>query len=195
MALLNEYLGWRFIFGTLGIITFCLAFCCISFIKNSPKQNSSAPSANTPSLQQIFSSLRSISRNMDFIRLCLWFFCISGIYYSFFALWGGHYLLDVYNLPKEHIGGILSMGAMGFVFGSPLYTLIFERYIRSYRKGLTLSCAAAFTCCMLLALLLNTFSFGHYICFAFVLVLPATLPMHLLMLLQEAFSEHKWPRP
>lgn len=50
-------------------------------------------------------------------------------------------------------GGILSMGAVGFVIGNPLVTWLCEKHLRSYRLGLGWACVVGFAgVCLLVGL-------------------------------------------
>ncbi len=154
LAVLNDVLGWRTLFLGLGIATFAVALACLAFVRNQPDKALSAVKVELAPLRftEILFRLKSVARQTDFWRLSAWFFCISGIYYGFFALWGGPYLAQAHRLPQHHIGGVLSMGAMGFVFGSPVYTWIWEKIFKSYRGGLCVSGVLAFVCCGIFSL-------------------------------------------
>lgn len=144
MALLCEVWGWRGIFAFLGLGTLAASLACVILVRNSP---AGAPkSAQNQDFANLFHSLGLVARKFDFWRIAAWFFCISGIYYGFFALWGGPWLSQVHHLEAGQIGGILSMGALGFVFGSPLFTWYCEHTLCSHRLGLCASCATALIC-------------------------------------------------
>ncbi len=66
----------------------------------------------------------------------VWLFFAQGTLFSFFALWAGPYLIDTYNLSKSSAGNVLSMIAVGMVFGSPLLGYLSDRVLTSRKKVL-----------------------------------------------------------
>ena len=155
LAFATASLGWRAVFLGLGAVTTLAALLCLLLVREAPAK--AQPAAGGVSTRMSFDHLRRslwlVAHNGDFWRLCAWFFCISGMYYGFFALWGGPYLTQVHGLTQGQVGGILSMGALGFVLGSPVYTRIFERTVALCRWGLVVSCVLALVCVCVLLLL------------------------------------------
>ena len=60
------------------------------------------------------------------------------VFFSFGGLWGGPYLIQVYNLTKAQAGHILSMIAVGIIFGSPLLSYLSNDLFRGRKPVLIL---------------------------------------------------------
>lgn len=183
LALLNQSFGWRSIFFVLACITAVAAVACILFVRDKPPHaHTGAPNAaqtvDAPrmTLRTLAQGLGQVARRYDFWRLCSWFFCVSGIYYGFFALWGGPYLSTVHKLSQAQVGGILSMGALGFVVGSPVCTWFCEHILHSYRWGLTVSAVLAALCTCLLTGINDTLSVPALYAVALMLGIAANAP-------------------
>jgi sugar phosphate permease len=66
--------------------------------------------------------------------VAIWFFFDCGIFFGFGGLWGGPYLIHVYNMTKAEAGAILSMIAWGMIFGSPLLGFLSDKLWKSRKK-------------------------------------------------------------
>ncbi|MEM4645891.1 MAG: MFS transporter, partial [Archaeoglobaceae archaeon] len=110
LALSIEIIGWRLSFVLIGIITAFLLILSILFVKDSP-----------------ISIKREDLRRDDFKLLLknssLWLLASSsmlryGVVMGFQGLWGGPFLMDVYNLSKTMVGTILMLFGIGSIVGS-----------------------------------------------------------------------------
>jgi len=138
LALLTETLGWRGAFVIVGIITAFLAILTWFTVVDKPDSNNttSINSKDKESEYNLRASLSYIIRQKYFWVIVVWLFFAQGTLFSFFALWAGPYLIDTYNLSKSSAGNVLSMIAVGMVFGSPLLGYLSDRVLTSRKKVL-----------------------------------------------------------
>jgi sugar phosphate permease len=66
--------------------------------------------------------------------VAIWFFFDCGIFFGFGALWGGPYLMDVYDMTRAQAGTMLSMIAWGMIIGSPPLGFISDKVMKSRKK-------------------------------------------------------------
>lgn len=148
MALVNDAVGWRNTFLGLGAVTALSSLLMLIIVKDWPQEQLSVPGhardgqvkRSAITLAVLWDSLKKAARLSDFWKLCAWYAFMSGTFYAFGGLWAGPYLSEVHGLAKTQVGGILSMGAVGFVVGNPLLTWLCEQKIRSYSLGLGGAC-------------------------------------------------------
>lgn len=148
LSFLNQEIGWRGAYYGIGGLTALGALAVLLVVKNWPAGPlEGAPGAAQTAkprltLGMIADGLKKAVKLRDFWKLCCWYACVTGIFYAFHGLWGGPYLREVYGLSSAQVGGVLSMGAVGFVVGNPLVTWFCERHLKSYRLGLGWACVA-----------------------------------------------------
>ncbi len=74
-----------------------------------------------------------------FWPLACWFFFSYAIFFSFIGLWGGPFLIQVYDLSKTKSGNILSMSAIGMIWGSPILSYLSNNIFKARKPVLILS--------------------------------------------------------
>ncbi|MEM0351297.1 MAG: MFS transporter [Archaeoglobaceae archaeon] len=135
LALSIEIIGWRLSFVLIGIITAFLLILSILFVKDSP-----------------ISIKREDLRRDDFKLLLknssLWLLASSsmlryGVVMGFQGLWGGPFLMDVYNLSKTMVGTILMLFGIGSIVGSPVLGFLSD--CMGKRKVILIFCGIGFT--------------------------------------------------
>ncbi len=140
LAFLSAALGWRGSFLAIGGITLALALAIWFLVRNSPEEMglppAEAPSAGVPAASAIglMAGIGMVLRQPRFWPVAVWFFCTSGMFFSFVGLWGGPFLQDVHGLSKAQAGGVLSMAAVGMILGSPALSWISDRLLGSRKK-------------------------------------------------------------
>jgi len=113
LALAIELYGWRLSFAFVACLTLFLLFLCWKLVRDAPK-----------------GFVEEKLRKDDFFTIVgnfsLWLIAISamlryGIVMGFQGLWGGPFLMDVYELPKASAGTILMLVGVGTIVGALLF--------------------------------------------------------------------------
>jgi len=147
LALLSNWIGWRASFVVVGVFTLVLAILVRLLVRNRPADmgwSSPAGEISGPGAVEQ-TSLRSgvavVLRTPAFWPLAAWFFFDCAVFFSFGGLWGGPYIIQVYQLGKDHAAHILSMIAVGMIVGSPLLSYLSNNVFRA-RKPVLVGCSA-----------------------------------------------------
>ncbi|MBN2328579.1 MAG: MFS transporter [Candidatus Omnitrophica bacterium] len=146
LAYLSMWIGWRGSFIFIGVVTLVSAAAIWIFVRNTPEELGwPAVRLKNPSEEssgqkiRLWTAMKEVVKSPRFWPLSLWYFCNFGLFYSFGGLWGGPYLMDVYRLSKSEAGAILSMMAIAIIIGSPIFSFVSDRVLRSRKKALVLS--------------------------------------------------------
>lgn len=151
---LSNWLGWRNSFIAIGMVTLLLAILMWLFVRNRPEdkgwvlqtekikeekpqfekevtQNGKEllkknihPHVSWPELTL---TVKQVLSSLYFWPLAVWFFFDFAIAFSFGGLWGGPYLMHVYGMSRAEAGHILSMMALGLIFGAPFLAWLSDR--------------------------------------------------------------------
>lgn len=172
LAYLSTWVGWRTSFLFVGAVTLLVAALVWLFVRDTPVIHTHpAPETKTA----IPAPRRSLARGMRMVLaepafwpIALWFFFNCAIYFSFVGLWGGPYLIHVYDLSKADAGKILSLSAIGLMLGSPFVSFVSNRVFQGRKQMLVISScttlcltgALAFATAELSPLALSGISFG-----------------------------------
>ena len=168
LALLSNAVGWRIPFILTGVITLILAVIVWIFVRNSPqeidmpiiildkssKDNEGMPLLGMPEVVKnsatskkrisIFDSSMKVLSHKHYWPASIWMFCTMAIYLSFGGLWGGPYLIQIYDMTKVEASRVLSMIAVGMIIGSPLMGLLSDRIIKRRKIVVNTSSAILF---------------------------------------------------
>lgn len=138
LALLTESLGWRGAFVIIGVITVFLAILTWFTVVDKPDSDNAAKvdREHVKSEYKLLTNLSYIVKQKHFWIIAVWLFFAQATLFSFFGLWAGPYLIDTYNLSKSSAGNILSMFAVGMIFGSPFLGYLSDRVLASRKKVL-----------------------------------------------------------
>jgi sugar phosphate permease len=124
LAFLSSWVGWRFSFIAVGVITFLLALLVWTFVRDRPADlgwpSPGEARVIAPQPIGLMEGVRRVLTSAPFWPLALWFFFICAIFLAFGGLWGGPYLIHIYGLSKGEAGRVLSMLGIGLIAGSPL---------------------------------------------------------------------------
>ena len=168
---LSSWLGWRHSFAAVGAATLVLGLLVWSFVRDRPA-DLGWPAPHTPEAGAVSGSgplqgVGAVLKTPHFWPVAIWFFFDCAVFFSFGGLWGGPYLIQVYDMSKAQAGGILSMLAVGMIVGSPLQSFFSNRVFKGRKPAIVIS-----SCIVLLltaALAFRTEGIpqvGHYlICF------------------------------
>lgn len=141
---LNHSWGWRGIFSFLSVLTLLFALSNWLVVRDRPRTETpeAGPlpaNGGEQSFGNLWRGIISVARKSDFWRLCLWFACLTGSYFSLAGLWAIPYLEDVYGRTRAEAGAIVSMVAIGFIVGTPAISWLGDNVLKSYRLGLGLA--------------------------------------------------------
>ena len=134
LAVAVEAYGWRACFAALGVAGFLLAALIFAMVHDRPPTVRPDEAAAPPRAGFIANTL-SIVRLPEFWLLGIMYACTDMIYGVMIGLWAGPYFIEVYGLSEETVGNILSVAAMGFLVGPPLWVLLASAW-KSYAKML-----------------------------------------------------------
>lgn len=155
LALLSNWLGWRFSFVAVGILTLILAVLVWLLVRDRPADLGwSSPSEQTEQGAVSIPLLRGIREVLacpSFWPVAIWFFFTFAVFFSFAGLWGGPYLMQVYGFSKAQAGRILSMLSVGMIAGSPLLGFFSNRVFRGRKRLLIISSSFLLGLTLLLA--------------------------------------------
>ncbi len=141
LSALKMAVGWRATYaGITGLGLLALILIWI-FVRDytGPEQEQSLRTGKS-ALGNIRDNFKDLAKNRNFWLLLMHNASLPGFYYAFIALWAGPYLREVYQLPDLTIGGILTMGAMGFLIGAPLVAWLSEAVFKSHKLALIFFC-------------------------------------------------------
>lgn len=137
-------LGWRVAYGSIAALMIALAALAFFIVRQPPAgyvvDDAAQPKSNTPDepRESLLSMLGQAMKNINFWCIAIWYMTIAAVHYAFNGMWAGLYISDVYGLSRLEIGGILTMGAVGFAVGNPVLTWISTKIFKSFRAGITL---------------------------------------------------------
>jgi len=144
LALMAEKLGWRVSFQIIGISTIAIAGFAWSVVRDRPQDKGWPPiteidikkgdAATVKENIPLLAGMRSVVSEKYFWPIAFWFFLNCGVFFSFGGLWGGPYLMHVYDMTKEESGMVLSMIAWGMILGSPFLGILSDKILKSRKK-------------------------------------------------------------
>jgi sugar phosphate permease len=158
---LSSAVGWRMSFVGVGIATIVLGILVWIVVRDKPSDKGwpdIVPAAGSGKTEAIplLTGLKMVLTTRSFWPLCIWFFFILGVFFSVGGLWGGPYLRKVYHLDPSQAGHILSMIAIGMIFGSPFLSHLSTKVFRARKPVLMLSSAIVVAIVLLFTLFTAT---------------------------------------
>ena len=134
LAFFSSVVGWRGSFVMVGVATLVMAVVIWVLVRNSPEDRGLPPVDATttkgPAAAKIgtWQGLRMVAGSYHFWPMAIWFFFTAGIFLTFFGLWGGPYLMEVYGLGRVEAGAVLSMVAVAKIVGCPSISYLSDRW-------------------------------------------------------------------
>jgi sugar phosphate permease len=143
LARLSVWIGWRMSFVVVGGFTLVLAALVWWVVRDRPAEFGWPSPAEHQNVKGEAIALREGIRRVvgcrGFWPLAVWFFFDCAIFFSFGGLWGGPYLIQVYQMSKEQASRVLSMLAVGMILGSPLLSYASNNLFRGRKPVLVIS--------------------------------------------------------
>ncbi len=143
LAYISDWIGWRQSFVLVGIFTLVLGALVWAFVRDRPADmgwpSPSEPSGSAVESVRLMQGVKMVLTLPRFWPLACWFFFSCAIFFSFIGLWGGPFLMQIYDLSKAKAGHILSMAAIGMIVGSPILSYLSNNIIRARKPVLILS--------------------------------------------------------
>lgn len=143
LALLTEIVGWRLSFLVVASLTLLLSGLVWSLVRDCPTDLGMTPLADhrqhTQSTSGLMAGIRTVLGNRFFWPLAVWFLFQNAIFFSFGGLWGGPFLQQIYGLERTETGHVLSMLAIGLIFGAPLQSWLSNRLFRRRKPVMVIS--------------------------------------------------------
>jgi len=144
LAALSAWIGWRLSFVAVGFFTLALAILVYFFVRNKPADMEWDSPAEQPQSSaapiSLMEGVRKVLTCRAFWPVAIWFLFDCAVFFSFGGLWGGPFLAHVYGLDKAQAARILSMMAIGMIFGSPCLSYISNNVFRG-RKSVLILCS------------------------------------------------------
>jgi sugar phosphate permease len=144
LAFLSNRIGWRLSFVFVGIFTLILALLVWFIVRDRPEDFGwPSPAKRLEPHQRPISLIEGVGRVLTlpyFWPLAIWFFFDCAIFFSFGGLWGGPYLMHIYNMSRAQAGQVLSMMAIGMIIGSPLLSYL-SASVFGVRKPVIILCS------------------------------------------------------
>jgi sugar phosphate permease len=181
LAVMTLFFGWRISFELIGCCTFIIVVMVWFFVRDRPEDK------GWPSIEELdkknddktirpirqiplLEGARRVILEKHFWPVAIWFFFDCGVFFAFGGLWGGPYLMHVYDMTRSQAGTVLSMIAWGMIIGSPPLGFLSDKVMKSRKKPFIL-------CNLVLVIEL-----------AFLSIYPAGLPHIVLYILFFIFS-------
>jgi len=143
LAYISSWIGWRLSFVLVGIFTLILGGLVWSFVRDRPADmgwpSPSDPSGPAVESIRLMQGVKMVLTLPRFWPLACWFFFSCAIFFSFIGLWGGPFLMQIYDLSKAEAGHILSMAAIGMILGSPILSYLSNNVFKARKPVLILS--------------------------------------------------------
>ncbi len=154
LALLAQTFDWREIMIAIGVVTVFLTVATWFLAADRPEAKgfpAIVEQRQMPVTQKgPLTGIGHVYVNRYFWAVACWFLTRTGIIFSFFGLWAGPYLMDVYRLSPMSAGTILSVFPITIIVGSPLLGYLSDRVLVSRKLVLVGSSVLHVACWLFL---------------------------------------------
>lgn len=165
LALLSDAITWRGSMIVMGVLTLIVSGLIWLLVRDTPEQAGFAPLTDCAADNTcdnikfgILGSVFLVIKNKIFWPIALCNFFGAFVSLSFTGLWGGPFLMHTYELSRAQAGGVLSMMAVGLIFGAPFWNWLSHHVLYSRKKVLMISQLAGFCLFAPLAFFTGDFS-------------------------------------
>ena len=179
LAFFSSVVGWRGSFVMVGVATLVMAVVIWILVRNSPEERGLPPvdgaTTKGPAAVRIgtWQGLRMVAGTFRFWPMAVWFFFTAGIFLTFFGLWGGPYLMEVYGLGRVEAGAVLSMVAVAKIVGCPSISYLSDR-LGTRRKFMLVAAVTLVALMVPLAFFPGAFGFASLFVWAMLLGLSGS---------------------
>lgn len=140
LAYLSQGMGWRGASVAIGLATLVLALAMGFLLRNRPEEVGLSPLAETEEAGladppvSLAGGVKLVVTSARFWAGAIWLMAGHSIFFALGGLWGGPYLMHVYNLSQAEAGRILSFLYIGSITGSPLVSFVSDKVLFSRKK-------------------------------------------------------------
>ncbi|MEE9912192.1 MAG: MFS transporter [Deltaproteobacteria bacterium] len=141
LALLSDAMTWRGSMIVIGVLTLLVSGLIWLLVRDTPEKagfpplNDCAEDNTCDGIKfGILGGIFLVVKNKIFWPIALCNFFGAFVTLSFNGLWGGPFLMHTYGLSRTQAGGILSMMAIGLIFGAPFWNWFLTRCSMRARK-------------------------------------------------------------
>ncbi len=139
-------IGWRASMTSVGVVSIAVAVLAYLIIRNKPGEVGGAtpaqiegrPEPKASSTYSIGQAIGMSASSWNVWTIIIAFFIWYGTIMAFQGLWASPWLINVYGLTKSEAGSIISLVALGMVFGCPLSGIIADKVLKSKWKVVVL---------------------------------------------------------
>ena len=143
LAVMTITFGWRLSFEIIGVCTLAIMILSWIIVRDKPQdkgwpsifeidsKGTGSPVQTQTKQISLMEGVKHVLSEKHFWPVALWFFFDCGIFFGFGALWGGPFLMHIYDMPHAETGTVLSMIAWGMIIGSPLIGLASDKLLKS----------------------------------------------------------------
>jgi len=146
--------GWRRALFVAALAQIVAAVMVYAVATDTPLQNrtaeTGAPYDEAPVRTSALGGLRSVLGYPSFWLLGMLGFCYYGNFMLIQSLWGGPYLMDVFNASRSAAGNVLFCSAGGFIIGCLCVGKISTQLLKSRKKTLLIGQSTALALLLLL---------------------------------------------
>ncbi|MFW6297703.1 MAG: MFS transporter [Desulfosalsimonas sp.] len=135
LAVLVEWVGWRWAFTFIAIFHVVLTAVFFLCVRDRPQQGQNAPSE--PDMSELIKGLRILFGTRDYWIISIGTFCRYGVYAAIQTLWAGPYLIYGMGLSPVQAGNIILVLNVAFIIAGPLCGAFSDRI--QLRKGVILA--------------------------------------------------------
>ncbi|NLI62020.1 MAG: MFS transporter [Methanosarcinaceae archaeon] len=149
--------NWQHVFLALGIFSVILAIVIWILVKENPEEMGGPslpeieakeqgevynPPAKVEAIPMVDALKKTFGAGMKFWPLSIWFFFMYGSLMVYQGLWVGPFFRDVLAWDKSVYSGVLSLIAIGMIFGCPIAGYLSDKIFKSRKKVLIFGTAA-----------------------------------------------------